>query len=112
MSPTDVVLAAFNAYRTQDLATTERLVAEDFRFTSPQDDRIDKQAFLERCFPTADRFVSQVIVRLVPVDENEVFLLYEYELGSGERYRNVEHITVRDEQLQETQVFFGGQVHD
>ena len=111
MSPTDVVLAAFDAYRTQDRAIAERLLAEDFRFTSPQDNRIDKRAFLERCFPTADRFTSQEIVRLVPVDEDSVFLLYEYELTTGGRYRNVEHSAVRNAQLHETQVFFGGQLH-
>jgi hypothetical protein len=35
-------------------------------------------------------------------------VLYEYELTTGERYRNVEVVTVRDGQLVETQVFFGG----
>ncbi|MGH3615777.1 MAG: hypothetical protein ACRDRK_24910 [Pseudonocardia sp.] len=39
-----------------------------------------------------------------------MFLLYEYELKAGGRHRNVEFITVRDGQLMETQVFFGGQV--
>ena len=35
-------------YRTQDLAAAEALLAEDYVFTSPQDERIDKAAFLER----------------------------------------------------------------
>jgi len=39
-----------------------------------------------------------------------VFILYEYELKSGGRHRNAEFITVRDGQLVETQVFFGGRV--
>ena len=37
-------------------------------------------------------------------------VLYEYELTSGERYRNAEYIRVRDGQLVATQVFFGGRV--
>ena len=39
-----------------------------------------------------------------------MFILYEYELLSGDRHRNAEYITVRGGQLVETQVFFGGRV--
>ncbi len=110
MANTGVVRAAFEAYRSQDLDAEERLLAHDFVFTSPQDDHIDKAAFLERCFPTADRFASQEIVEIVDVGPDGVFMLYEYELRDGARHRNVEHVTVRDGQLVETQVFFGGGV--
>ncbi|GAA3386818.1 nuclear transport factor 2 family protein [Cryptosporangium minutisporangium] len=110
MSNADVVRAAMAAYRAQDLAATDALLAEDYVFTSPQDDHIDKATYLERCFPTADRFSEQRIVHLVDVGEDEVFLLYEYELVTGERYRNAEVATVRDGRLVETQVYFGGRV--
>jgi ketosteroid isomerase-like protein len=109
MANTDTVRAAFDAYLAQDRDATERLLAEDFTFTSPQDDHIGKAAYLERCFPTADRLVSQQILEVVSA-ERGVFVLYEYELKAGGRYRNAEFITVRDGQLAETQVFFGGQV--
>jgi ketosteroid isomerase-like protein len=36
------------------------------------------------------------------------FVLYEYELEDGQRYRNAEVITVRDGKVTESQVFFGG----
>jgi len=39
-----------------------------------------------------------------------VFVLQEYELKSGGRYRNAEFITVRGGEAGETQEFFGGQV--
>ena len=99
-----------DAYRRQDIEAATRLLADDFSFTSPQDDHIDKSAYLERCFPTADRFATSEIIAIVPANNDSVFLLYEYELRSGERYRNTEYITVRDGQLVETQVFFGGRV--
>ena len=50
MSNTDVVRAAFAAYIAQDRQAAERLIADDFMFTSPQDDHIDREAFFERCF--------------------------------------------------------------
>lgn len=96
------------AYRAQDLRAADRLLDDRFVFTSPQDDHIDKAAYLERCFPTADRFSSEEVLQLADVGADGVFLLYEYELHSGERYRNAEFLTVRDGRLVETQVFFGG----
>jgi ketosteroid isomerase-like protein len=110
MSNTEIVRASFDAYLAQDRDTAERLIAQDLVFTSPQDDHIDKTAYLERCFPTADRLVSQEILELVGAGEDGVFILYEYELKTGERHRNTEFITVRGGQLVEIQVFFGGQV--
>jgi ketosteroid isomerase-like protein len=49
MAHTDVVLASFRAYITQDHAAMERLLAEDYVFTSPQNDHIGKAEFLEKC---------------------------------------------------------------
>ena len=110
VSNADVVRAAMAAYRAQDRAAASALLADEYVFTSPQDDHLDKATYLERCFPTADRFVEQRVVHLVEVGSDEVFLLYEYELAGGGRYRNAEVSTVRGGQLVETQVFFGGQV--
>ncbi|MGW3008258.1 nuclear transport factor 2 family protein [Streptomyces sp. NPDC001219] len=108
MSPVDVVRAAFAAYLVQDRAAMDRLLAEDFVFTSPQDDHIGKAAFLEICFPTADRLRRQEILDAVALDDEQVFVRYEYELTTGERHRNVEVMTVRDGRVTETQVYFGG----
>ncbi len=38
----------------------------------------------------------------------DVFVMYEHQLKTGERHRNVELITVLGEQITEAQVFFGG----
>jgi ketosteroid isomerase-like protein len=110
MFNTDVVRTLFNAYRTQDQETVERLLADNLTFTSPQDDHIDRATYLQRCFPTAGRFKSQEILQLVSSGADGVFVLYEYELKNGERYRNAEYITVRDGQVVDIQVFFGGRV--
>jgi ketosteroid isomerase-like protein len=107
-SRTEVVRAMMQAYLDQDLVTAERLLDDRLTFTSPQDEHIDKAAFLQRCFPTADRTVSQEVLQCVDGEGDQVFLLYEYVLKTGERHRNVEVQTVRDGRIQEIQVFFGG----
>ncbi|MEV6840455.1 nuclear transport factor 2 family protein [Streptomyces sp. NPDC051133] len=109
-SPASVVEAAFRHYRSQDREAALPLYADDFTFTSPQDDHIGKEAFFARCFPTADRFTDQRILHLVAADEEVVFVQYEYGLSGGDRYRNVEAITVRDGLIREVRVFFGGTV--
>ncbi|MGP8297293.1 nuclear transport factor 2 family protein [Streptomyces inhibens] len=108
MSNVEVVRAAFAAYLAQDRAAIDRLLAEDFVFTSPQDDHIDKAAFLEVCFPTADRLRRQEILDAVAIDDEQVYVRYAYELKTGERHRNVEVQTVRDGRITEAQVYFGG----
>jgi ketosteroid isomerase-like protein len=111
MSNIETVRAMFASYLAQDREEAERLVADEFVFTSPQDDHIDRAAFFERCFPTADRLVCQELRHVVATEGDDVFVMYEYELKSGERHRNVELLTVRGQQIVETQVFFGGRVN-
>lgn len=108
MSDADIARACFDSYLAQDRAAMERLLADEFVFTSPQDDHIGRAAFFERCFPTADRLRSQTLLDVVPTAGGEVFVRYEYELTTGERHRNVEVMTVRDCQVTEVQVYFGG----
>ncbi|WP_367325593.1 nuclear transport factor 2 family protein [Streptomyces sp. HUAS ZL42] len=108
--PQDVVEAAFRHYRSQDRAAALPLYSDDFTFTSPRDDHIDKAAFFDRCFPTADRMTDQRLLHVTPADDEIVLVHYEYELTSGGRYRNVEAITVREGLIREVQVFFGGRV--
>ncbi len=108
MTDIEIVRASLDAYRSQDRGVAAGLLADDFVFTSPQDDHIDKTAYMERCFPTAHRFRSSNVLYLVSAGDGGVFLLYEYELEHGERYRNAEFISVGNGQIVETQVFFGG----
>jgi ketosteroid isomerase-like protein len=110
MTPEETVRANFDAYLRQDRAACEALLADDMTFTSPQDDHIDKSAFLERCFPTADRVSRQELIHVTRADDRDVFIMYEYDLTSGGTHRNTELITVVDGRIVEVQVFFGGPV--
>ncbi len=106
---TDTVERFARAFREQDRAAAESLMAADFRFTSPQDDGIDKRAWLDTCFPTADHFASQTPLQLVEVD-GVVLSRYEYELHDGTRWRNTEATVVRDGKVVEVEVYFGGRI--
>ena len=110
MSNADIVRACFESYVSQDRDRAERLIGASFVFTSPQDDHIDRAAYFERCFPTMDRLRRHELLHVTPTDVDDVFVLYEYELASGEVFRNAEVLTVQDGRIVEAQVFFGGRV--
>ena len=50
-----VARAAYQAYVTKDRSSLEALIADDFHFTSPLDNRIDRDTYFERCWPNSER---------------------------------------------------------
>jgi ketosteroid isomerase-like protein len=97
------------AYEQQDADAARALMADTFVFTSPQDDHIDGDEWMARCFPTVDHFAESRVLQLV--DAGDVVLMrYEYRLHDGVSYRNVEAVTVSDGLVSEIEVYFGGAI--
>ena len=46
-----IARANYEAYVTKDRSAIEPLIAEDFHFTSPLDNRINRATYFERCWP-------------------------------------------------------------
>ena len=108
MTNTEIAAAVFEAYRERDLARMDALLAEDFVFTSPQDDHLGKAEFLRRGFPAAEQTPLHRTLVLADVGGGNVITMYEYTGTGGGTYRNAECLTARDGKVVETQVFFGG----
>jgi ketosteroid isomerase-like protein len=107
-TPIEIVRRFYASYQEQDVETAKALLADDVTFTSPQDDHIDKVAYLERCFPTASRFVWTDVLAPAEPEPGLVVWRYRYELHDGGRFSNVEEITVRNDRIVEIRVYFGG----
>ena len=106
-SPGEVVRELFGAFEAQDRAAAERLVAADFRFSSPRDDHIDRAAYFERCWPNSGRLRGFRLEQICEND-NEVFVRYSAErVADGVRFRNTELIRVARGQIREVDVYFG-----
>ncbi len=105
------VLDFFAAYQAQNEAAARALASDGFRFTSPQDDHLDRERYFEVCFPTIGHFASQTMMETAEVGDT-VLVRYEYEVADGGgRFRNMEALTVNDAGLiTEVQVYFGGGV--
>jgi hypothetical protein len=88
------------------IATIEKLIAADFSFTSPLDNRIDRATYFARCWPNSERIDGFTFINLVP-DRDRVFVTNEGHSKNGERFRNTEIVSVRDGQIVEVEVYFG-----
>ena len=106
MNASELVRGCFAAYAKKDREAIEALLADDFHFTSPLDNRIDRNTYFERCWPNSQRIEAFDFVHLVP-DGDRVFVTYEGQWDSGSRFRNTEIITVREGRVAEVEVYFG-----
>jgi len=101
-----IARAAYEAYVAKNRAAIEKLIAADFHFTSPLDNRIDRATYFARCWPNNERIDGFNFINLV-ADRDRVFVTYEGHTKNGERFRNTEIVTVRDGQIVEVEVYFG-----
>ena len=107
--PAAVARACYQAYVDNDRAALEMLIAADFHFTSPLDNRLDRAAYFARCWPNGREIAGFTFVRVAAVG-NEVFVTYVGETHGGKRFRNTEVLTIRGGQIVEAEVYFGWNV--
>jgi ketosteroid isomerase-like protein len=105
-SVSDLVREYFSAYRSGDRQAVEGLLSEDFAFTSPVDDHIDKATYFERCWPNSQSIEGHDIEKLFE-RENEVFVRYLLHKADGKRYRNTEFFTFEGDKIKSVEVYFG-----
>ncbi len=101
-----IARAAYEAYVSKDRAAIEKLIAADFRFTSPLDNRIDRATYFARCWLNSEKINGFDFINLVP-DRDRVFVTYEGRSANGRRFCNTEIVTVRNNQIAEVEVYFG-----
>ncbi len=105
------VRALYDAFRERRRDDAAALIAEEFTFTSPYDDAIDRAAYFARCWPNGDRFVDFRIER-VAADADSAFVTYWCTTDDGASFRNTEYLTVRNGQVTSVNVYFGATYRD
>jgi ketosteroid isomerase-like protein len=107
----EIVRRAYAAYEAKDRAALEATLADHFTFTSPQDDRIDRRTYFERCWPINEEIEYCRIEKLF-VEGNEAFVRYACKRKGSAPFRNAELFRVESGKIVEVQVFFGFTAHD
>jgi ketosteroid isomerase-like protein len=107
-SPLAIVKKALQAYADKDRAAIESVIADDYHFTSPIDNRLDRKTYFEICWPNSATTDRVDFAHGFQDGDRAVIL---YELTSGQkRFRNCEMHIVRDGKLVSSEVFFGWDV--
>lgn len=81
-------------------------MSDDFTFTSPRDDHINKETFFEKCLPGSAQFSAHHIEKLF-VQGNVAFVLYQAELKDGTKFRNIEYYRIDGNKIKAVEVYFG-----
>jgi ketosteroid isomerase-like protein len=105
-SPLAVVRACLQAYVDKDRAAIEALLADDFHFTSPLDNALDRASYMKICWPNSAALMTFDSIFEFEQGEHAV-IVYEAQTSTGKRLRNSELSTVRGGKLVSTEVYFG-----
>ncbi len=105
-SKSDIVRVLFAAYRSNDRKAVEDSLTEDFRFTSPYDDAIDKAEYFARCWCGSDWIERHELERIF-VQGEEAFVTYRCIAKGGKSFRHTKFFGFDGDQIKIIDVYFG-----
>ena len=108
MKSTDLIRKYFAVFQARDRDTAEAMLSEDFTFSSPLDDKIDKEAYFKRCWPNGER-LSALQLEKVFGEGDEVFVTYSGAQSDGTRFRNTEFFRTEAGRIAQVEVYFGSE---
>ena len=92
-SPLAIARACLQAYVDKDRSAIEALLDDDFHFTSPLDNALDRATYFEICWPNSTVMAS--FENLYEFEQGDrACIVYEADTTTGERLRNAEVYTV------------------
>jgi ketosteroid isomerase-like protein len=98
----------YAAWETKDWHPVDIQLADDFTFSSPLDDHINKSAFKAGCWDTQIAFIDRFDLKQVIGTEHEAFVMYVGHTTNGKTFQNVEYFRFRDGKVKSVECYFGG----
>jgi ketosteroid isomerase-like protein len=105
-SKAETIRRIFAAYLANDRASVAEALSDDFRFTSPYDDNIDKPTYFERCWKGSDWIERHELERIF-VEGDEAFVTYRCVAKGGKTFRNTEFFVFDGDKVKRIDVYFG-----
>lgn len=102
----DIIRGVFAAYLSNDRKAVEDRLADDFHFTNPYDDEIDKANYFERCLRNSG-WIERHELEKIFVEGNEAFVTYNCIAKDGKSFRNTEFFTFEGDRVKRIDVYFG-----
>jgi ketosteroid isomerase-like protein len=107
----EIIRSIFAAYMSNDRKAVDDALTDDFRFTSPYDDEIDKAAYFARCWRNTDWIELHELERIF-VKGDEAFVTYKCTARGGKSFRNTEFFTFEGDKVKRIDVYFGAAYQD
>jgi ketosteroid isomerase-like protein len=107
----EIVRALFAAYLSNDRKAVEEVFTDDFHFTSPYDDEIDKATYFVRCWRVTDWIERHELERIF-VQGDEAFVTYRCVAKGGKSFRNTEFFSFEGDKIKRIDVYFGATYQD
>jgi ketosteroid isomerase-like protein len=105
-SKAEIIRALFAAYLSNDRGGIEDSFTDDFLFTSPYDDRIDKATYFERCWKPSD-WIERHDLETIVVEGDQAFVTYRCTARDGKSFRNTESFVFEGDRIKRIDVYFG-----
>jgi ketosteroid isomerase-like protein len=106
-----MIRAIFAAYLANDRKAVEDALTEDFRFTSPYDDAIDKATYFARCWRDTG-WIERHELEKIFVEGDEAYVTYRCVAGDGKSFRNTEFFSFAGDKVKRIDVYFGATYQD
>ena len=107
----EIIRALFAAYLSYDRKAVEGAFTEDFHFTSPYDDEIDKPTYFARCWRVTDWIERHELERIF-VEGDAAFVTYRCVAKGGKSFRNTEFFSFEGDKIKRIDVYFGATYND
>jgi ketosteroid isomerase-like protein len=108
---TDIIRSLFAAYMANDRKAVESAFTDDFRFTSPYDDEIDKATYFERCWRATD-WIERPDLETIMVEGEAAYVTYRCVARDGKSFRNTECFAFEGDRIRRIDVYFGATYQD
>jgi ketosteroid isomerase-like protein len=105
----ELVRKYYGAWEKKDLATFNALLADNFTFTSPNnDDHISKSVFKTRCWDSQAQLIDHFDLERIAAGPDDAFMRGTCHTKTGKTFRNVEYLRFKNGQIESIECYFGG----
>jgi len=98
--------ALYAAYIDRRKDIVGAMLTENFTFSSPQDDHIDRATYFERCWPNEPE-LNAFDIEFLAVRGDEAVVRYRAEMTDGKAFRNIESFRFDGDRIASVDVYFG-----
>jgi ketosteroid isomerase-like protein len=106
----EIIRQYYAAWEEKDWRPFEILLSNNFTFTSAAgDDHISKSVFKVKCWESQIGFIDRFDLQRVFGSGNEALVMYVCRTKNGKTFSNVEHLRLRDNQVEAIECYFGAQ---